>query len=121
MHHALIASVLVWIAVALAIICSTGLAIVKTAFERLHFSAILASFCTGLIVLAVWLDDPSWQARLKGLAIAILLFVMNGVLSHATARAIRIRQEKRLDLTSDEKILLITREHPAGIPRKGPS
>ncbi len=121
MHHALIASVLVWIAVGLAIVCAIGMAIMKTAFERLHFSAIVASLCAGLIVLGVWLDDPNWQARLKGLCIAILLFVMNGVLSHATARAIRIREVKRLDPGSDEKILLITKEHPAGIPRKGPS
>ncbi|HTU33816.1 MAG TPA: monovalent cation/H(+) antiporter subunit G [Candidatus Acidoferrum sp.] len=121
MHHALAASLLVWIAVALAIFCAIGVAITRTAFERLHFSAILASLCTALIILAVWLDDPSWQARLKGLFIAILLFVMNGVLSHATARAIRIRQAKRLDIDAGERIPVITQEHPAGIPRKGKS
>ncbi len=119
MHHALIASILVWIAVALAVVCAIGLAIMTTVFERLHFSAVLASFCAALIVIAVWLDDPDWQSRLKALCIAILLFVMNGVLTHATARAIRIRQAKRLDIGPDEKILLITQEHPAGIKSKG--
>lgn len=121
MHHALAASILVWIAVALAVFCAIGLAIMRTAFERLHYSAILASSCTALIVAAVWLDDPNWQARLKALFIAILLLLMNGVLSHATARAIRIRQNKRLDIEGGEKVLLITKEHPAGIPRKGNS
>lgn len=121
MHHALAASILVWIAVGLAIVCAVGLAIMNTAFERLHFSSVLASFCTGLIVLAVWLDDPNWQARLKGLCVAILLFVMNAVLSHATARAIRIRELKHLDVEANEKTLLITQEHPAGIPHKGAS
>lgn len=121
MHHALAASILVWIAVGLAILCAIGLAIMKTAFERLHFSSVLASFCTALIVVAVWLDDPNWQARLKGLCIAILLFVMNAVLSHATARAIRIREVKQLDVGANENTLLITQEHPAGIPHKGAS
>lgn len=121
MHHALAASILVWIAVALAIVGAIGVAIMGDAFERLHFSTVPASFCAALIVLAVWLDDPNWQARLKVLFVAILLFLMNGILSHATARAIRIRQNKRLDIESGEKILLITQEHPAGIPRKGKS
>lgn len=121
MHYALTASVLVWIAVALAIVGGVGVAIMGDAFERLHFSTVPASFCAALIVVAVWLDDPNWQARLKVLFVAILLFLMNGILSHATARAIRIRQNKQLDIAADEKILLITQEHPAGVPRKGKS
>ena len=85
-----IASVLVAVAVALAMVCSTGVAVMEDALQRLHFSAAVTSFSTGLIVAAVWLDDPNWQARLKALLIAVVLFVMNSVLSHSTARAIRV-------------------------------
>lgn len=115
MHHPLVASVLVGIAVVLAIVCSIGLGIMGSALERLHFSAAVTSFSTGLIVLAVWLDDPDWQARLKVVLIGVMLFVMNSALSHATARAIRIRETKHLDPQPQDKIPLITGENPTGI------
>jgi multisubunit Na+/H+ antiporter MnhG subunit len=103
-----IASGLVGVAVALAVVCSTGVAIMEDALQRLHFSAAVTSFSTGLIVAAVWLDDPNWQARLKALLIAIVLFVMNSVLSHSTARAIRVRESKQLhpefDVDLDSKL-----------------
>ncbi|HEV2206723.1 MAG TPA: monovalent cation/H(+) antiporter subunit G [Candidatus Acidoferrales bacterium] len=116
---ALIASVLVGLAVALAIVCSIGIGIMKNAFERLHFSAIVVSFGTWLIIVAVWIDDPNWQARLKAVCIGVLLFLMNAVLSHATARAIRIRDKGQIEPHEDESVRMITREHPAGILHKG--
>jgi monovalent cation/proton antiporter MnhG/PhaG subunit len=119
MGATLIASVLVWMGVALAIVSAIGLGIMKNAFERLHFNAIVVSFSTWLIILAVWIDDPSWQARLKSASIGVLLFLMNAVLSHATARAIRIRDEGQVEPREGDKIRVITREHPTGIPRKG--
>ena len=115
----IIASVLVWIAVALAIVCSIGVGIMKNAFERLHFSAIVVSFSTWLIIAAVWIDDPDWQARLKAACIGVLLFLMNAVLSHATARAIRIRDKGQVAPRGDESVRVITREHPAGTPKRG--
>ncbi len=99
-----IASVLVAVAVALAIVCSTGVAVMEDALQRLHFSAAVTSFSTGLIVAAVWLDDPNWQARLKALLIAVVLFVMNSVFSHSTARAIRVRESKQLYPEFDSKL-----------------
>ena len=115
MHHPHIASILVGVAAALAIVCAFGLWIMTNAYERLHFSSVLTSFCTFLIVLAIWIDDPNWQARLKGLLIGIILFVMNSILSHSTARAIRIREDKHLDPRPEDKIPVITKENPTGV------
>ncbi|HET6145221.1 MAG TPA: monovalent cation/H(+) antiporter subunit G [Candidatus Acidoferrales bacterium] len=113
----MIASILVSVSVALAIVSSIGLGIAKEAFERLHFSSAVTSFSAGLIVVAVWLDDPDWQSRLKVILVAVILFVMNSVLSHATARAIRIREAKHLQPEPIDKIPLITRENPTGLSK----
>lgn len=115
----LIASVLVWAAVALAIVCAIGVGITRNAFERLHFSAAVVSFSTWLVILAVWIDDPNWQARLKTACIGVLLFLMNAVLSHATARAIRIRDKGQIEPRRDETVRVVTQEHPAGTQKRG--
>jgi multisubunit Na+/H+ antiporter MnhG subunit len=115
MHHWLIAGVLVGIATALAFICALGVAIVKNPLERLHFSAPVTSFSAILIAAAVWLDDPTWQSRLKVLLIAIVLFAMNSILSHSTARAIRIREARHFEPRPADRIPLITKENPTGM------
>lgn len=107
MHHPAIAAWLVGIAVALALACSVGIAVMRTALERLHFSAPLTSFSVALIVCAVWIDDPNWQTRLKIVLIAAIMFLMNAILSHATARAIRIRDDKRFEPRASEDIPLV--------------
>jgi monovalent cation/proton antiporter MnhG/PhaG subunit len=114
MHHPHIAAVLVWIAVVLAIICAIGVAIVKNAFERLHFSSTVTSFSASLIALAVWIADPVWQSKIKVTLIALVLFLMNSILSHSTARAIRIFQEGQYEPKPDENIPLITKDNPTG-------
>lgn len=108
MHHPTIAACLVGIAVALAVACSLGIAVMRTALERLHFSAPLTSFGVALIAFAVWIDDPNWQARVKVILIAIIMFLMNAILSHATARAIRIREDKHFEPGPSEEIPLVT-------------
>ena len=117
MHHPQIAGFLVGIGVALAVICALGVAIVKNALERLHFASPVTSFSAFLIALAVWIDDPTWQSRLKVVLVAIVLFVMNAVLSHATARAIRIRDDKHFEPQPADRIPLITKENPTGLRR----
>jgi monovalent cation/proton antiporter MnhG/PhaG subunit len=118
MHHATIAAVLVGIAVALALACSIGVGIMKTPLERLHFSAPVTSFGVALIAVAVWIDDPDWQARLKVLLIAVIMFLMNAILSHATARAIRIREDQHFEPKPSERIPLIVNRGASGASTK---
>jgi multicomponent Na+:H+ antiporter subunit G len=118
MHHATIAAVLVGIAVALALACSIGVAIMNNPLQRLHFSAPVTSFSVALIACAVWIDDPNWQARLKVVLIALIMFLMNAILSHATARAIRIRDDKHFEPQPRERIPLIVNGSAAASARE---
>lgn len=115
MHHPLIAGIFVAASVTLAIVCSLGLGIMSKPLEQLHFSSPVTSLSAALIVLAVWIDDPSWQSRLKVLLVAILLFAMNSMLSHSTARAIRIRTDKHFEPRPDDHIPVITPQNPTGM------
>ena len=113
MRNAITCTLLI-LGVALALLASLGVAAMPKALPRLHFSAIVASFSVGLITLAVWIADTDWQARLKMLVIAIVLFAANSILSHSTARAIRIHQEKRFAPGPGERVAIITPENPSG-------
>lgn len=112
--HAHIAAILVGVATGLAIFCSVGLAIMQKALERLHFSAAVTSLGSGLMVLAVWIVDPNWQSRIKVSLVAIVLFLMNSVLSHSTARAIRIHDKGQFEPRPSEHLAQMTEENPTG-------
>src|SRR5579885_2723851 len=103
-----IACIFVGIGVGMAILASLGVAVMRAALDRLHFSAVVASFSVGLIALAVWIDEPDWQARLKVLLVALILFATNSILSHSTARAIRIHDDKHFEPRPEEQIARIT-------------
>ncbi len=60
--------------------------------EKLQYTAPVSSLSIFLIGLAVWLDDSDWQSRIKVTFVALLLFFTNAVLTHATARAVRVRR-----------------------------
>jgi multisubunit Na+/H+ antiporter MnhG subunit len=94
-------------AVALTLICAIGVAVMRDACQRMQFCTPVASISAVLITIAVWLGDPSWQARLKMLCIATVLFWTNAILSHATARAIRLRQMNQLEPMPKEKIPIV--------------
>jgi monovalent cation/proton antiporter MnhG/PhaG subunit len=91
-NHPYITGSLLAVAVTIAIWCAFGLLIMRDAFQRLHFSTPVVSLSTLLIAVAVFLENSDVGARLKIVLICIILFFMNAVLSHATARAIFIRK-----------------------------
>ncbi len=117
MHHSLIGAVLVAIAVTLAIICAVGLALVRHSLERLHFSAVVVSFSAVLITVAVWITDPAWQSRVKATLVAVILFLMNSILSHSTGRAIRIFENGQFLPRSPDDIPQIPEEKSTGARR----
>ncbi len=90
-HYPIVTGILLGLAVGLAVICSFGMAIMRDAFQRMHFAASVVSFSSVLITVAVFLEESQAQARLKVVLIALLLFCLNAVLTHATARAARLR------------------------------
>ncbi len=103
-HHPIITGILLGLAVGLAIVCSFGMAIMRDAFQRLHFAASVVSFSSVLIVIAVFVEESQAQARLKVVLIALLLFCLNAVLTHATAKAIRVRKAGHWEVRPEERI-----------------
>ena len=107
MHHPYITGSLLGVAVLLAFLCSVGLLVMRDAFQRLQFATPIVTISIFLITIGIWIEDDQWQARIKSALIALILFVMNAVLSHTTARAIRIRDVERLEISAEESIPIV--------------
>jgi monovalent cation/proton antiporter MnhG/PhaG subunit len=103
-HHPIISGVLLGVAVAICLVCAIGVAIMRDAYQRLQFSAPVVTVAITLIVIAIWIEDAQWQSRIKATLIALILFFTNAILSHATARAIRIRNIGAWPPTAEEHI-----------------
>jgi multisubunit Na+/H+ antiporter MnhG subunit len=109
MSKNVIIEVLLYSATALALLCVLGLLTMRDSYQRLNFPAPIAAMSMPLIIVALWLDTESFQARIKSLMILALLFGMNGVVTHATARACRIRSKGRWELgPGDEDVEKVT-------------
>ena len=94
--HVYITMVLLAGVVALTLISSIGLWAMNDPYQRLQFNAPVVTLGAALLVIAVWLDDPVWQARIKIILIALVMALTNSVLAQATARAVRIRDKNGL-------------------------
>lgn len=112
--HAIIVAVLLGLAVLLAIVCSIGVAVMPDALQRLHFPAIVVSICMALIIAAVWYDERDWQARIKVMLVGLVLFVMNAVLTNATAKAVRVWRVGHWEAQPEEGIPVVGRGEIAG-------
>jgi multicomponent Na+:H+ antiporter subunit G len=75
-----------------AVLSALGVLVMKDFYERLHYMAPPADISVWCFALAIVLDKHFSQAGIKAVLIAVVLFVMNAVLTHATARAARVRQ-----------------------------
>lgn len=88
----------------------------RDAYQRLHYNAPVVLLSSVLVLAAVWLESSDWQSRIKVTFIFLVLAVTNSVLSHATARAIRIREKDAWPPTADEKIPVHVGKGTAGVP-----
>ena len=84
--------VLLGIGVLSAVLSSVALLLMKDLYERLHYLSPPATITIICFTAAVIVDKHLSQAGIKALLIMVVLLVMNAVLTHATARAARIRQ-----------------------------
>jgi monovalent cation/proton antiporter MnhG/PhaG subunit len=81
-----------------------GLLVSGDAYDQIHYLAPASLLGSVAIPLAVLLHEGWWQAGLKALAIGMILVLSNPVLSHATARAARIRRKSRVEPHGEEHI-----------------
>ncbi len=85
-------AVLLACGVAVLLLCCVGVLVMRTPFARLHYLGPAGSLGPLLIAAAVLVRHSSAQACIKMILIVLALLLINPVLTHATARAARIRQ-----------------------------
>ncbi len=83
----MIAAILVWAAVGFALLGALGVWLMRDPYQRLHYLTLPAVFSSLFVTVAVFLHDPQKQAGGKVALTALVLFAMNAVVTHATARA----------------------------------
>ena len=69
-----------------------GVLAMRDVYDRLHYTAPATAVAPVAIAAAVILEERLSAAGVKALLVALVLLVTNPVLSHATARAARIRK-----------------------------
>jgi len=96
--------VLVWVVVITCLLCCLGLVAMKDFFERLHYMATVSTVATMALLAAVVIEQGWGQAAIKVSLIVVVLLLMNAVLTHATARAARVRDLGHWQPAEGEKI-----------------
>jgi multicomponent Na+:H+ antiporter subunit G len=74
------------------LLCAIGIVVMRDVFDRLHYLGPASALGPLLIAAAVLVDSALSQPTVKAFLVAILLALTSPVLSHATARAARVRQ-----------------------------
>jgi monovalent cation/proton antiporter MnhG/PhaG subunit len=108
--HPWCVAVLLGLAVLITLLSSVGVLVMKDPYQRLHYIAPPTTLGSILITAAVFLDEEQKQAGLKMLLITVVLIAMNGVITHATARAARIRELGRLSIEPSDRVALVGQE-----------
>jgi multicomponent Na+:H+ antiporter subunit G len=102
-RHALAVAFLIG-GVVVELICCIGLIAVRNAFDRLHYLGPASSVGPLAIAAAVLIEESFTQAGVKSLLVALLLLLTSPVLTHATARAMRIHEEGRFQIHNEELV-----------------
>ena len=84
--------ILLVLAAVVALVSAIGAAVMRDPLQRLHYIAPPATLSAALVTVAVFIDDPNKDVGAKALFVTVVLSLMNGVGSHATARGARVRE-----------------------------
>jgi len=85
--------ILLGLAVVVAVLSSIGIAVMRDPYQRLHFISPPASVSALLVTAAIFFGEKQKQAGAKAALVAFLLYFMNAVITHATARAHFVREK----------------------------
>ncbi len=91
----LASDIVLWLGVALSVLLSVGMAVVRNLFDRLHVVAAVTSVAAPLVIVSQALTADSWRPALKVVFIAGLLVVTGPMATVATARARATEQQRR--------------------------
>lgn len=88
----LLIDVLLGIGVVCSVLSCFAVLLMKDLYERLHYLSPPATVSIICFTAAVIVDKHLSQGGIKALLTMVVLLLMNAVLTHATARAARVRQ-----------------------------
>jgi monovalent cation/proton antiporter MnhG/PhaG subunit len=87
--------VLLALGVTAELLCCVGLVVMRTTADRLHY--VSAAYTVGpfFVLAALLVREQLSQIGLDSLAAVFLLFLIGPIVTHATARALRVRDEEQ--------------------------
>lgn len=88
----IVAYVLLGLGVAATLVSCLGVLVMPNVFDRLHYTAPATTIGAFAIALSIVVEEGWFAASVKSMLVFVLLLLTNPVLTHATARAARIRQ-----------------------------
>ena len=94
---------LVWTAVAVELAACVGLALGPTHYDRLHHVSLAAVLPPALLAAAVAVDQGSSTSTWNAILVALLLLLLNSLLTHATGRAARKRDFGSVQALPEER------------------
>jgi monovalent cation/proton antiporter MnhG/PhaG subunit len=97
-----IVAVLLGVGVAAALMSCLGVLLMRNALDRLHFTAPASTVTPVLFAVAVLVEEPLSSAGVKAVLVALLVLVTTPVLTHATARAARVREHGQWKVLPEE-------------------
>lgn len=98
------ADVLLALGVGIELFSCLGLLVMSNVFDRLHYVGPAATLGPIAIAGAVLLEEGISTAGLKAILIAVVLVGVGPVVTHATARAARVRQFGQWQAQPDEHV-----------------
>ncbi len=90
--RAVTGTVLLVLGVGTELACCVGVLVMRGVYDKLHYTAPATTLGALAIAGAVLLRTSLVQFGIKALLVALALLITNPVLTHATARAARIRR-----------------------------
>ena len=85
-------AILLAAASAAVLLTACGVLLSRNVYQRLHYLAPASTIGVVCVAAAILLHEGWSQAAVKAAITALILFVMNPVLTHATARAARVSE-----------------------------
>jgi multicomponent Na+:H+ antiporter subunit G len=96
-------ALLLGVGVAALVVSALGVLVMREALDRLHFTGPASTIAPVCFAAAVLVEEPLSSAGVKAVLVAALIVVTTPVLSHATARAARIREDGRWMVHAEER------------------
>jgi multicomponent Na+:H+ antiporter subunit G len=101
--RAIAAIMLLVLGVGVELACCVGVLVMRGVYDKLHYTAPATTVGAFAITGAVLLREATVQYGIKAILITLALLITNPVLSHAIARAARIRRHGAWAVRAEEE------------------